>query len=728
MEAIKKMSIKEISDKYGYTRYIGKVLDVGSVKVEDYSKVQMLADKYLDNYQKLFLVKDNSEKTKAMNEINSVLEELEPFIDKRMLLYVLLIENVRMIREATKAMHRGEYVQGQDILKQDKSEEMSKLIENEDLLFREDIKFPDKTLKAKIETSDDKLGHFEVKKGLCTRAERRYEEIKSKIEGFDDKILAKIWPSQLHYICRYPNLGYILQEKIVGGFDENAPMEPDKKYSEENYKRGTKYPVERLVEYIKANISYMNIDKLLIISLNAATNDLFNNSENVSKKEVQEWLEIARKIDKFVPANKREIDQSLIGKIDTITEIIKKLEITLKSFINDKALPLAERISIRKKMLMGELPYDYVKPEDYANLAFSERELLIIGSYNKKAFEFFRENHILESKLIDGLDSSEKLVELYMKKDNSQEDEQEFIRFRKIFTMLAVDGKTDEEKTNLSYEIIDQNKELEDEDRLKELYKLGLITCDALIDLIGKSELTKLIENQLLKPADVKKLYSLGTIKKEDVLFFISKSYISSGDKLAFIFSAFCDKEDFDLRNQFISCITNLIKNTKHVSSSIGEINPNPTPGNPTIKYTYDPCTRWRFLKELDPNYSQEYLEEDGHFIFFLPNTGTYVIEKMFDTNTKNGVPRIAYGAATYILDESEFNANKDDIIVNGRINRNALIQLNKNNKAEKLVHKNWANGICRYFGIETNSKYTEEQKKIIQDLAYEVEDSRTQI
>ena len=116
-------------------------------------------------------------------------------------------------------------------------------------------------------------------------------------------------------------------------------------------------------------------------------------------------------------------------------------------------------------------------------------------------------------------------------------------------------------------------------------------------------------------------------------------------------------------------------------------------------------------IESLDSEYSQEFLE-DGHVVFYLPNAGKYIIEKLYERNNQN-----AYGAATYILDEGS-EKNNGKIIKDGKIIKKALINLRKEERVRKIIHTGWDNAICEYFDIEENRKYTDEQIDRIKELA----------
>ena len=106
--------------------------------------------------------------------------------------------------------------------------------------------------------------------------------------------------------------------------------------------------------------------------------------------------------------------------------------------------------------------------------------------------------------------------------------------------------------------------------------------------------------------------------------------------------------------------------------------------------------------------------------MFYLPNKGKYIIEKLYK---KNNEP--AYGSATYIIDEEDFENRRSEIIKNGKVDKKVLVEMKQGEKAKKIIHTGWGNAIAKYFDIDNPSKYTERQSKKIRKLAKQVEDSK---
>ena len=83
-----------------------------------------------------------------------------------------------------------------------------------------------------------------------------------------------------------------------------------------------------------------------------------------------------------------------------------------------------------------------------------------------------------------------------------------------MYKILKIDDKTIEEKNDISEDILNQEIELLKDERIMELYTLGLITIDTVIDYTGGNTLKQLYLSNELKPIDARRLYYSGIIKE----------------------------------------------------------------------------------------------------------------------------------------------------------------------------------------------------------------------
>lgn len=256
-----------------------------------------------------------------------------------------------------------------------------------------------------------------------------------------------------------------------------------------------------------------------------------------------------------------------------------------------------------------------------------------------------------------------------------------------------------------------------------ELYRMGLIPLDTYIDFNGEATILDLYQSGELKPIDVRRLYDEKVITLDMIRGILKKGEIDDGKKLTLLYSTFSKKEDSDIRDDLIKYLDEP-EETNHTSTGktrLSELKFKRTEGETRIqnRSVTDPCSRWNLIAELDQDYSQEYLK-DGNMIFYLPNQGKYIIEKLYNKNFDK-----AYGSATYILDEDEFAKNRNNIVKDGKIDKSILVEMRRNKKADRIIHTGWSNGICRYFDIENSSNYTKEQTENIKKLAKQVEESK---
>lgn len=373
-------------------------------------------------------------------------------------------------------------------------------------------------------------------------------------------------------------------------------------------------------------------------------------------------------------------------------------------------------------------------------------ELYYKGKVSLDNIRFAKLN--LENRDLLELVSPKELVELYL----DPEKKEEFEKYRKLFKVLVIDETQDEikqkeaafgdeeklteieksiqkRKKEIDTTILEQSDELLYNERLYELYRMGLITVDTVIEYVGKEAVVDLYSSKELKPIDARKLFD-DEILTETMLEEVFKSdKLSETEKLVLIYSTFPseEKNDSELRTKFIKLLKEPVNSKQH--SLIGdrknaEEQPNEFsdivhyPENRTVT---DPCARWMLISSLDKEYSQEYLK-DGTILFYLPNKACYITEKLYDRNNNP-----AYGYATYVVDEDVFEKNRNEIIKDETLNQRYLVALKKRNTkgVTKLVHMGWGNAISRYFDFDEPSKYTDEERKNIKKLADRVERSK---
>ena len=342
--------------------------------------------------------------------------------------------------------------------------------------------------------------------------------------------------------------------------------------------------------------------------------------------------------------------------------------------------------------------------------------------------------------------SNEKLVELYL--DEAKKDE--FEKYRKIYKLLVVDetkeeqeerkaavgdakkiatldAKVENRRKENGYAILEQSYELLDTNRLFELYHWGIINVDVIVECSGMEGVSQLYASKELKPIDARRLYDNGALTAEMLEDVFKSGKLTETEKLVLIYSTFSrdDETDSELRAKFIKMLREPVESEK--TQGTGETKAKPTEEKDKItsivdkRQITDPFTRWHLISKLDKEYSQEYLR-DGTIIFYLPNEGVYITEKLY---AKGNVP--AYGYATYIIDKDVFETERENIVKEDTLNQTHLVNMKKNKApgVTKLVHTGWANSLIRFFEIEESEKYTKEEKDNIKKIAEKVEESK---
>ena len=518
-------------------------------------------------------------------------------------------------------------------------------------------------------------------------------------------------------ICRYPNLGGFLATESF----------------ENNETRTNKF-IEILMKYAE----YMDIDKLLVIANYNFYNKYGANFEKFSEEEFE-------KLNRFTDGVEGLLDDCFTAfSICSTNEMIGfqsiKLSIkTLKNcFIDGRFHTISELNEIAHQMILGEIPietlskdtfkkafsftYDelqelilnnpntinYLLENDYlslndfekaftCNTSISNENLMKLIEYGilneEKLLDYYLNNKInidsllflkntLTDKVINKVVSNRKFIELFLDKSRKYE----FSKYVEIYKTIRIDGKTNEEKDQLVQDLIGNNIEQLSDDDIKELYYMGIIPVDSLIDLSDNSMIIDYYLKGYIKPKDIKRLYNENKISKDVMKEAVTNPNISFTKKLVFIYSIFQADEDEIIRDELLNSIPNKDEEMYIPQNDIvrqyQEEKMAKQNGNSS-----NLCKRWNILSNFDDNYSQK-LFDDGHIEFFIPKINLYIVEKLYDSNN-----RTAYGAATYAINKEIYEANIDSIIKNNKINRSNLVKLHKDKEAFKLIHlESWGN------------------------------------
>lgn len=556
---------------------------------------------------------------------------------------------------------------------------------------------------------------------------------------------------------------------------------------EELPKNAKMFDWEEFTQTVKDNIKYIDIDKMLILSNAVFLNEYKHNYNNHSYEEINELREYTKKTEDLLKDKKLTFFSRKLRKGLRQKDISTYVEDSYKKFIGGQYYSIDELNDLIENIIIGKQDIETITPEEFSSkleLTSSEIAMMLIkrpsnikylienqliskeqlievlnvqGRFADEELIYLCNNEVVDSNLIlelynkkqislenikglkKGLEKSEflkdmvsskKLVELYFDEEKSEE----FNRYRKLFKVICIDDQTPEEQYDVSLDLLDQSLDLLEDEKILEFYHMGLVSIDALLDFIKSPKLLKdLYLKGELKPIDARRMYDTGKISKDTIQEVLASPEIDDGKKITLIYSTFPNLEDKQLRDE-------LIKNMQKPEESIHQKSDRKTEkdsekvdknslDNQTknVSNKYDPCAKWNLITALDSEYTQKYLK-DGYIVFYMPNQGKYIIEKLY-----NSAKKPAFGAATYILDENLFEEHEknvlteDKIIQNEKINVSVLRKLksSKTKGIDKIVHVNWGEALCRYFEIDDSSKYSENQKNEIRKLAKEVELSK---
>lgn len=544
--------------------------------------------------------------------------------------------------------------------------------------------------------------------------------------------------------------------------------------------KGKLFDWNDLYRAVKDNIQYIDIDKMLLLVNAVYYNKYGNDLDRFSHDEALDLKAFTDTIEGLLENKKVSIDSQKFNSRINFELIRSSVNSLNKHYIGERFYSDLEIEEFAQSIIAGENSVDNLSKSEFLDIMqFTMGDLVLMVSNNPSALKSLREKEFiteeqfkeivskmklvtseqlqylygigeidnsrmfelyndgkislesikdlrstLEDKtVLESIVSAERLVELYL----DEEQKEEFDKYRRLYKLLVIDDKTIKERKEIANTILDQSLELLDVKKMEELYHMGLIPLDTYVDFNGNKAVIDLYATGELKPVDARRLYDEKIITIDAIKGVLADKDTNDGKKLVLIYSTFPDPEDAGIRDELVGYLLNPEENSRKGTSNskrskISLSQSKEKESNEKNRFVTDPCSRWNLLALLDSEYSQEYLK-DGTAVFYLPNQGKYIIEKLYN---KNNEP--AYGSATYIVDEEIFENSRGEIIKAGKIDKKVLVQMKQNKKAKKIIHTGWGNGICKYFDVENPSKYTEKQTKKIQKLAKQVEDSKTLI
>lgn len=329
----------------------------------------------------------------------------------------------------------------------------------------------------------------------------------------------------------------------------------------------------------------------------------------------------------------------------------------------------------------------------------------------------------------------EELMRCYANMKQDEDKTKDFDRYALLFREIKLKGQKPEVQAELAEQIVEKIYEMDSEyvEDFKSLYQSDLLPIRTLIDWNGEDMIYDLIAHQELKPRDAKDLLMTQELDLKRTYKTLQTSNWSNEEKMNFIFSSFDgtgnSEEEIKAQNDARMYLIQAIRISKDIvyEKEGNEIRERKgmTQSMKRNQYVTDPVYRWQLFSQMDEGCtSKVYL--DGTIAFTLPNinNGMVVIEKMYKS-TKSGT-KINYGSATYVMSQEEFLNHKSEIEEDGKINRKMLREMQKTQKADKIIHSTgWGQGLKKNLGLSIEEGYTQEKVAKIDGLIERIEQTK---
>ena len=513
--------------------------------------------------------------------------------------------------------------------------------------------------------------------------------------------------------CKYSNLGNLLSKKY-----------------ENQFKSSNKDKNEFFENIIMKYLSYFDIDKMLIIA-NYNYYKNYTEQSEYSNVGMFELLDFTNKVESIIENKFDSISIKLNNDIVGFQSVKSLVNALKRCFINGKYYSMDQINDLSKKVISGEIPIEMIDKETFKNsFSYNINELAEL-IMNEKILEFLYTNEYLSKeeilkiydectlndyticKLYDlDIINNEFIVNKYLEgnisintikfiKRNSFKnsilenaisnfdlmtvflDENKisiFNKYKDLYIALILDGKSDDEKNKIGFDLLDQVKNLLDIFKIKQLYDFNIITKKNFEECMKNKPTASLFMDDKISISDIKKLYEENIISEDMIKKFILNNNTDIPRKIALVFSLFSSNEKSEIRGE-------LLTNIFDSNNKDDEHNINNNLKNLDIK---DNRNIWEKISNIDNEYSQAILD-NGYILFYLPKKEIYIIKNIFNGNS------ITYGTATFVLTKVEYNKNKDLLIINNVLNENYLSLLYEDKKAYKIIHTGWGNSLNEF-------------------------------
>lgn len=548
---------------------------------------------------------------------------------------------------------------------------------------------------------------MDVRKFNDTLAQDSFGEILSENEEIEDEfkdLVIEFFSEHFNYIDKQSLLlnsasRIMLGMRMIKGEKiEGLELKGNDEESQETNQ-------EESISFLKAIYEELKRDKEEDFEYKIFINDCDEAIISVNKKIIQDFLSRCTKTDYITDDEIKKIHQEILE--GTLTDDLEKRKIA--------------NVNIQD-LLITSKSYDSKGYNEKENKSRILSCCLELASYLKSIGEITSKGLLdlylqgkLNFEIISSINMSEipeeywnsELKQIYgemvfLKEDIEKSDK--LNRYSALYRNLSEIGQINIDIDKLTGDIIDFFGADFAPEVLEDLYELKLVTLEKAVEWVGTDILARQYERGKLKPAKAREFYENGIIDLDGMAYMIKK-LSDNGQKFMVIGSIFPEEneEERDIRDLLIDeCLEidaeiNSEKGNKRKKGEEKE--------KDYYKHITDPFSRISLIKSLDKDYSFE-MTIDGHAIVQLPNLRKVIIEKMLD---KNRQP--SYGSATYILDEDYYNLNNTRIKIDGKICRQEIIKDINSKSVTRIIHAtdSWGKSIKEYFGIEENSKYSEE-------------------
>jgi len=443
----------------------------------------------------------------------------------------------------------------------------------------------------------------------------------------------------------------------------------------------------------------------------------------VSREKIGEFLQRCTKNNYITDTDIENIhNQILEGILPEDLDERRIANVNIQDLINlSKSYETKEEDEEKTKLMYCAVKLaEYLKSEDIVN--------------NKKLLNLYFNGEI-DLDIIKNIDMSEITPEEYNQKfkliydriiysiseEEKDEEQQKLSRLAELYKHLETEGKTNID--DLIANLITAYGEDYGTDVMYDLYNLKMVSIETAVGWIGDDILLKICEKDGLPPEKIRQLFENEIIEIDSIAKIVNTLLDDTSEKTMFIGIIFSDDEE-----NWTELVKRCIKIEKGAKEQIeNNVERKHKQGPIYTEHVIEAFERTRKIRSIDVEYYVETGIVDGHVIAHLPKFQKVIIEKMFDRKGNT-----AHDAATYRLSKKYFEKNRYRIIEEGKVHRKVLFEDYRREDIstediDRKIHniKTWGKGIDEWFGIESESRWNEDELK---DAEEKGKDKRKQV